>query len=92
LGDIDYRRLLEDPERQSHDACLKALVGRLHRIVHVHIADHPGRNGPGSGALPLKQKLAWLEGQGYAGAVGLEFRPTGSTADALKVMRGSLGN
>ncbi|MNY82833.1 Hydroxypyruvate isomerase [compost metagenome] len=67
------------------------MAGRLNRVVHVHIADHPGRNEPGSGELPLKQKLAWLEKQGYQGAVGLEFRPTGTTADALRVMRGSLG-
>ena len=73
----------EDPEQ--------VVAGRLNHVVHVHIADHPGRNQPGSGDLPIKQKLAWLTAQGYAGAVGLEFRPTGSTADALEQMRGSLG-
>lgn len=73
----------EDPET--------VVAGRLDRVVHVHVADQPGRNQPGSGALPLRQKLDWLIGQGYGGAVGLEFRPTGSTKDALKQMRGSLG-
>ncbi|MBS3850395.1 TIM barrel protein [Devosia sp. BSSL-BM10] len=73
----------EDPE--------SVLAGRLNRIFHVHIADHPGRNQPGSGHLPLRQKLSWLDTQGYAGAVGLEFRPTGTTADALEMMRRSLG-
>lgn len=73
----------EDPE--------SVLAGRLNRIFHVHIADHPGRNQPGSGQLPLRQKLDWLAAQGYAGAVGLEFRPTGTTADALEMMRRSLG-
>ncbi|MCR6671077.1 TIM barrel protein [Devosia ginsengisoli] len=73
----------EDPEVVA--------AGRLNRIVHVHVADHPGRNQPGSGYLPLKPKLDWLLGQGYAGAVGLEFKPTGTTADALRQMRGSLG-
>ncbi|MGV8853407.1 MAG: TIM barrel protein [Devosia sp.] len=73
----------EDPET--------VLAGGLSRIFHVHLADHPGRHQPGSGRLPIKQKLAWLEAQGYAGAVGLEFKPTGSTADALAMMRGSLG-
>lgn len=73
----------EDPE--------VVLAGGLSRIFHVHLADHPGRHQPGSGDLPVKQKLAWLEAQGYAGAVGLEFRPTGSTAEALVMMRGSLG-
>jgi hydroxypyruvate isomerase len=72
----------EDPEVVA--------AGHLNRIVHVHIADHPGRNQPGSGHLPLKQKLDWLMEQGYDGAVGLEFRPTGSTAEALKGMRRSL--
>lgn len=73
----------EDPEQ--------VVAGRLDHIVHVHIADHPGRNEPGSGKLPLRRKLEWLEGQGYRGAVGLEFRPTATTADALRVMRGGLG-
>jgi len=73
----------EDPET--------VLAGRLDRVFHLHIADHPGRHQPGSGHLPIGQKLAWLQAQGYAGAVGLEFRPTGSTADALEMMRGSLG-
>ena len=72
----------EDPEIVA--------AGHLDRIVHVHVADHPGRNYPGSGQLPIRQKLDWLLGQGYAGAVGLEFRPTGTTADALRQMRGSL--
>lgn len=72
----------EDPEIVA--------AGRLNRIVHVHVADHPGRNQPGSGVLPLRQKLDWLLGQGYDGAVGLEFKPTGTTADALRQMRGSL--
>ncbi len=72
----------EDPE--------SVLAGRLNRIFHVHIADHPGRNQAGSGHLPLRQKLSWLDTQGYAGAVGLEFRPTGTTAEALEMMRRSL--
>ncbi|QQR36564.1 TIM barrel protein [Devosia oryziradicis] len=58
--------------------------GHLDRIVHVHIADHPGRNQPGTGRLDLKAQLDWLEQAGYDGFVGMEFRPTGSTTDALK--------
>lgn len=73
----------EDPEA--------VVAGRLDRVVHVHIADHPGRNQPGSGELPIRQKLDWLAAQGYDGAVGLEFRPAGTTTDALKQMRASLG-
>lgn len=64
--------------------------GHLNRIVHVHLADHPGRNQPGTGGLDLKAQLDWLERVGYEGWVGLEFRPTGTTADALRQMRASL--
>src|SRR5690606_1879585 len=73
----------EDPEA--------VIAGRLDRVVHLHIADHPGRNQPGSGTLPLREKLEWLRAEGYGGTVGLEFRPTGTTAEALAQMRGSLG-
>jgi hydroxypyruvate isomerase len=72
----------EDPET--------VLAGRMDHVVHLHIADHPGRNQPGTGQLPIRQKLDWILGQGYQGAVGLEFRPTGSTGDALAEMRESL--
>lgn len=59
------------------------LAGRVHHVVHAHVADHPGRNDPGSGGLDLGARLAWLHGHGYSGAVGLEYQPVGSTAEAL---------
>jgi hydroxypyruvate isomerase len=61
----------------------EVLVGRVDRVAHIHVADHPGRNQPGTGQLPLRQSLDWLRAEGYSGFTGLEFRPTGSTADAL---------
>lgn len=64
---------------------------RARHIAHVHVADHPGRNQPGSGGLDLKRPLGWLRAQGYDGFVGLEFRPTGGTAEALEQMRERLG-
>lgn len=63
---------------------------RARHIVHVHVADHPGRNQPGSGGLDLKRPLNWLHSQGYDGFVGLEFRPTAGTDAALRQMRASL--
>lgn len=70
----------------------QAVIGeRARHIVHVHLADHPGRNQPGSGGLDLRTPLDWLAAKGYAGFVGLEFRPTAGTGDALTQMRGALG-
>lgn len=61
----------------------EVLAGRVHHVVHAHVADHPGRQDPGTGEIDLGRRLKWLFDQGYAGRVGLEYRPSGSTADAL---------
>lgn len=69
----------------------EAVVGdRAHHIAHVHVADHPGRNQPGSGGLDLKRPLEWIYEQGYNGYVGLEFRPIAGTEAALAQMRSLL--
>ena len=53
-------------------------------VEHVQIADVPGRHQPGTGTQPIREFLADLDGLGYGGAVGLEYRPQGSTEDALR--------
>ncbi|GAA4888279.1 hydroxypyruvate isomerase family protein [Streptomonospora salina] len=55
---------------------------------HVQIADAPGRGEPGSGQLPLTDLLAAAQEGGYAGHVGLEYKPTGATADSFAWLRG----
>ncbi|WP_392961356.1 TIM barrel protein [Streptomyces sp. LN245] len=45
------------------------------RTGHVQIADSPGRGAPGTGALPLEELLDQLAETGYAGWVGLEYKP-----------------
>lgn len=66
------------------------LAGRVERLAHIHIADHPGRNQPGTGHLPLKASLDWLLANGYQGYAGLEFVPTATTDDALRQTRAAL--
>jgi hydroxypyruvate isomerase len=51
---------------------------------HVQIADHPGRGEPGSGELELDRYLGDLAGRGYAGWVGLEYKPTTDTETSLQ--------
>jgi hydroxypyruvate isomerase len=63
----------------------------IDRVFHIHLADHPGRNEPGSGAIDLKRRVDWLVANGYAGAVGLEYRPrlgSGETIDATRRLLG----
>lgn len=68
------------------------LKDRVQSVLHVHVADHPGRNDPGQGEIDLGRRLAWLYANGYAGAVGLEYRPDGSTAGALQQVRAALSS
>ncbi|HTX09677.1 MAG TPA: TIM barrel protein [Solirubrobacteraceae bacterium] len=51
---------------------------------HVQIADHPGRGEPGSGELNLDRHLGALADRGYAGWVGLEYKPTTDTETSLQ--------
>jgi hydroxypyruvate isomerase len=43
----------------------------------------PGRHEPGTGEINYPAILATLEGLGYQGYVGLEYRPTGETDASL---------
>ncbi len=66
---------------------IDVLSGNLDQVIHVHVADHPGRHEPGSGQLDLKTPLNWIIEQGYQGFVGLEFRPSGGSGDAVEKAR-----
>ncbi|MBN9348973.1 MAG: TIM barrel protein, partial [Devosia sp.] len=59
------------------------LDGRLDRVAHVHLADTPGRHEPGSGKLDWQARVGWLDQNGYAGMIGLEYKPTQATAASL---------
>lgn len=59
------------------------------RIGHVHIADHPGRHEPGTGALPFDRILSALAAAEYAGAIGFEYIPsTASTSHSAQFLSG----
>jgi hydroxypyruvate isomerase len=58
-----------------------AALGPL--IGHAQFADHPGRGAPGTGELDLDAFVEALGLAGYRGHVGLEFVPSGPTAQAL---------
>jgi hydroxypyruvate isomerase len=53
------------------------------RVAHVQIADHPGRHQPGTGGLDLTRHLEALAAAGYDGWVGLEYAPSGASADSF---------
>ncbi|TWP35444.1 hydroxypyruvate isomerase family protein [Leekyejoonella antrihumi] len=61
----------------------KVIADQVDRTAHVQIADDPGRHEPGTGSLPIDQQLTALEQGGYAGWVGLEYKPSGASADSF---------
>jgi len=62
---------------------IDTLTKNLEWIGHVQLADVPGRHEPGTGEVNYANVLAALEGAGYDGFVGLEYRPSGKTEDSL---------
>ena len=63
---------------------IEVLAGRLDRVVHVHLADTPGRGEPGSGRMDYTERLEWLAAHGYDGLIGLEYKPSGPTVETLR--------
>jgi len=66
------------------------LAGRIHQVRHVHVADAPGRNEPGSGGIDWSRYMRILDELGYEGAIGLEYLPSGATDDTIERARTAL--
>lgn len=69
----------------------QVMAGHVDRVVHLHIADHPGRNQPGTGGLDLAGAVHWLVENGYEGFAGLEYKPIGNSAASFEQTKKALG-
>jgi hydroxypyruvate isomerase len=61
----------------------RALDAYADRIGHAQIADAPGRHEPGTGSLEIASRLDRLYAAGYGGYVGLEYVPSGGSAESF---------
>ncbi len=52
-------------------------------IAHIHIADHPGRHEPGTGAFSFGRLFSAIDSVGYRGRIGLKYIPAGDTRSGL---------
>jgi hydroxypyruvate isomerase len=59
------------------------LEKHLARIVHVQLADNPGRHEPGTGEINYPFLFAHLDRIGYRGHVGCEYKPATTTEAGL---------
>lgn len=57
-------------------------------IHHFHVADVPGRHEPGTGEINYANVIKAIDGMGYEGYVGCEFRPTTDSEAASRYILG----
>jgi len=81
--DIYHRQIL-------HGDVFKSLDELLPIIGHIQTASVPGRQEPGTGELNDHGIFRHLDGAGYRGYVGCEYRPAGGTVAGLTWMRGEI--
>lgn len=74
--DFYHRQIMEGDLIAGFEAALP-------RIAHLQFADTPGRHQPGTGEIDFDAIFAAIDASGYAGWVGAEYRPTGTTAASL---------
>lgn len=63
------------------------LQKNLARIAHIQIADNPGRHQPGTGEINYRFLFEFIDKIGYAGYIGLEYIPEGTTEQSLAWVR-----
>jgi hydroxypyruvate isomerase len=77
--------------QQRTEGELAATFRRLsHRIAHIQVADNPGRHEPGTGEINYPYLFDLLDGVGYEGWIGCEYKPRGTTSGGLGWARGYL--
>lgn len=88
VGSPNVKLLFDIYHQQISEGNLIArITGNIDKIGHFHVADVPGRFEPGTGEINYKNVFAKIAETDYAGFVGLEFRPTGCPAAALRQVK-----
>jgi hydroxypyruvate isomerase len=88
VGDPAVKLLFDVYHVQIMEGDLTRRIERHRDVIgHVQIAAVPSRAEPDEGEVSLPGILRALDGVGYAGLVGLEYRPRGRTEEGLRWMR-----
>ena len=63
------------------------LRDNIEMIKHIQIADHPGRNEPGTGEINYDFLFKYIKSIGYEGYIGCEYNPYNGTENGLKWLK-----
>ena len=63
------------------------IAGNLARIEHIQLADNPGRHEPGTGEINYPFLFDFIDGLGYRGWIGCEYKPASDTLAGLGWMK-----
>lgn len=92
VGSSNVKLLFDIYHQQiSEGNVIRNLTENISRVGHVHVADNPGRNEPGTGELNYAVIFRKLDEAGYTGCVGLEYRPSVDPAETLRQVRALAG-
>jgi hydroxypyruvate isomerase len=69
---------------QRMEGELAATIAKnMARIGHIQLADNPGRGEPGTGEINYPWLFKHIDGAGYTGWIGCEYKPKSDTFDGL---------
>ncbi|HVR33858.1 MAG TPA: TIM barrel protein [Acidimicrobiia bacterium] len=69
----------------------EAILAAGDSIMHVQLADRPGRHEPGTGNIDFERVFASLRSAHYASHIGLEYEPTIESGESLRLARRRIG-
>ena len=61
----------------------RTIEKNLDRIAHIQLADNPGRHEPGTGEINYPFLYDFIDGLGYSGWIGAEYKPKAGTKQGL---------
>lgn len=62
---------------------METIKKHLRHIAHMQIADNPGRHEPGTGEINFPNLFSFIDGLGYQGYIGCEYKPLHKTEEGL---------
>jgi len=88
VGSSSVKILFDIYHQQISEGNLSGNIKKyFDKIGYFQVADHPGRNQPGTGEINYPHILRLIHDLGYKDVIGLEMRPKGDPFEALKQLR-----